>query len=79
MKIVQIGVVAVLLAAAVAYAGVGRPGSAHGSAPPATHGVTVTGNGLGQLGAGPRELFVRREHERRDGEAGVRGERTEGS
>jgi len=43
MKIVQIGVVAVLLAAAVAYAGVGRPGSAHGSAPPATHGVTVTG------------------------------------
>ena len=43
MKIAQIGVVAVLLAAAVAYAGVGRPGSAHGSAPPATHGVTVTG------------------------------------
>jgi uncharacterized protein YggE len=45
MKIVQIGVVAVLLAGAVAYAGVGRPGSAHGSAPPATHGVTVTGTG----------------------------------
>jgi uncharacterized protein YggE len=43
MRIVQIGVVATLLAAAVAYAGVGRPGSAQGSAPAPTRGVTVTG------------------------------------
>jgi uncharacterized protein len=43
MRIVQIGAIAALLAAAVAYTGVGRPGSAHGSAPLPTHGVTVTG------------------------------------
>jgi hypothetical protein len=43
MKIVQIGMVAALVAAAVAFVGVGRPGSAHGSAPPSGRGVTVTG------------------------------------
>ena len=56
MKIVQIGVVAVLLAAAVAYAGV-----AAGPVQPTarrrrqTHGVTVTGTGSVSFGAGPRE------------------------
>jgi uncharacterized protein len=45
MKIVQIGVVAALLAVAVAFAGVGRPGSAQGSAPASARGVTVTGTG----------------------------------
>jgi uncharacterized protein YggE len=43
MKIVQIGVVAALLAVAVAFAGVGRPGSARGSAVDTARGVTVTG------------------------------------
>jgi uncharacterized protein len=44
MKIVQIGVVAAAVAAAVAFAGVGRPDSARGSSP-STRGVTVTGTG----------------------------------
>jgi uncharacterized protein len=44
MKIVQIGVVAAVAAAAVAFAGVGRPDSARGSSP-STRGVTVTGTG----------------------------------
>jgi len=43
MSIVQIGMVAALLAAAVAFAGAGRPGSAQGSTSAPTHGVTVTG------------------------------------
>src|SRR5215218_226038 len=43
MKIVQIGAAAALLALAVAFAGVGRPGSAHGSATDTTRGITVTG------------------------------------
>jgi len=43
MKIVQISVVAVLLAVALAFAGVGLPGSAHGSAVEPSRGVTVTG------------------------------------
>ncbi|MDQ2910770.1 MAG: SIMPL domain-containing protein [Actinomycetota bacterium] len=43
MKIVQIGVVAALLAVALAFAGVGLPGSAHGSAVDTARGVTVTG------------------------------------
>jgi uncharacterized protein len=44
MKIVQIGAVAAALAAAVAFAGVGRPDSARGSSP-STPSVTVTGTG----------------------------------
>jgi uncharacterized protein len=44
MKIVQIGAAAALLAAVVAFAGVGRPDSASGSSP-STRGVTVTGTG----------------------------------
>jgi uncharacterized protein len=44
MKIVQIGVVAAVLAAIVAFAGVGRPESARGSSPE-TRSVTVTGSG----------------------------------
>jgi len=44
MRIVQIGIVAALLAAALAYVGVGRPDPAHGSAPSA-RSVTVTGTG----------------------------------
>lgn len=43
MKIFQIGVAAAVLAVAVAFAGVGRPGSAHGSEAAPTRGVTVTG------------------------------------
>jgi uncharacterized protein YggE len=42
MKLVQLAVVAGALAAAVAFAGVGRPDTAHGSAPD-TRSVTVTG------------------------------------
>jgi uncharacterized protein YggE len=44
MKLVQIGVVAAALAAAVAFGGVGRPESASGSSPE-TRSVTVTGTG----------------------------------
>jgi uncharacterized protein YggE len=44
MKIVQISLVAAAVAAAVAFAGVGRPDSARGSAPDA-RSVTVTGSG----------------------------------
>ena len=55
MKIVKIGVVAVLLAAAVAFAGVGRPEFAHGSAPSGDARRHGDRNGVGQLGAEPRE------------------------
>ena len=65
MKLVQIGVVAVLLAAAVAFAGVGRPGSPTALRRRRRTASPCTGTALGQLGAGPRELFVRRQHERR--------------
>jgi uncharacterized protein len=44
MKIVQIGAVAAVVAAGVAFAGVGRPDSASGSSP-STRSVTVTGTG----------------------------------
>jgi uncharacterized protein len=44
MKIVQIGAATVVLAAVVAFSGVGRPGSASGSLP-STRGLTVTGTG----------------------------------
>jgi uncharacterized protein len=44
MKIVQIGAVAAVVAAAVAFAGVGRPDSARGLSP-STRSVTVTGTG----------------------------------
>jgi uncharacterized protein len=44
MKIVQIGLIAAALTAAVAYAGVGRPEPAHGSSP-STRSVTVSGSG----------------------------------
>jgi uncharacterized protein YggE len=44
MKIVQIGAVAAVVAAAVAFAGVGRPDSASGSSP-STRSMTVTGSG----------------------------------
>jgi uncharacterized protein len=44
MKIVQIGLIAAAVAAAVAFAGVGRPDSARGSSPDA-RSVTVTGSG----------------------------------
>jgi uncharacterized protein len=43
MKIVQIGMIAGLLAVAVAFAGVGRPAPAHGSAADTARGVTVSG------------------------------------
>jgi uncharacterized protein len=42
MRLVQLALVAGVLAAAVAFAGVGRPDTAHGSAPD-TRNVTVTG------------------------------------
>jgi uncharacterized protein len=44
MKIVQIGAVAAVVAAAVAFAGVGRPDPARGSSPD-SRSVTVTGTG----------------------------------
>src|SRR5215218_2792225 len=53
MKIVQIGAIAALLAAAVAFAGVGRPGSAHGAEAAPTRGVTV--NGTADVRAVPNE------------------------
>lgn len=43
MKIVQIGMVAGLVAVVVAFVGVGRPGSAHGTPAPSSRGVTATG------------------------------------
>ena len=43
MKLARIGAVVALLAAAVALGAVVRPGSAHGSAPQPTDGITVTG------------------------------------
>jgi uncharacterized protein len=45
MKLVRIGAVVALLAAAVALGAVVRPGSAHGSAAAPTDGVTVDGEG----------------------------------
>ena len=42
MRLVQLTAIAAVLAAAVAFAGVGRPDAAHGSAPDA-RSVTVSG------------------------------------
>jgi len=45
MKLVSIAALAATLAVAVAFAGIGRPGAAHGSATPSGRTITVTGNG----------------------------------
>ncbi len=45
MKILSIAALAVALATAVAFAGVGRPGAAHGSSTPAGRTITVNGSG----------------------------------
>jgi uncharacterized protein YggE len=45
MKLARIGAVVALLAAAVAAGAVVRPGSAQGTAPPPTDGITVSGTG----------------------------------
>ena len=52
MKIVQIAAVAAVVAAAVAFAGVGRPDSARGLSP-STRSVTVTVTGTGSVDAVP--------------------------
>ena len=44
-RLALIAALAGLLAAAVALAGVGRPGAAHGSPAPSGRGITVTGTG----------------------------------
>jgi uncharacterized protein len=48
MKFVQIGVVAALLATAIAVVAVVRPSSARGSATQVTDGITVNGTGTGR-------------------------------
>ncbi len=45
MKIITIAAVAAVLATAAAFAGVGRPGAAHGSATPAGRTINVSGTG----------------------------------
>src|SRR6266511_992438 len=52
-RLAQIVALAALLAAAVALAGVGRPGPAHGSSAPGGRGITV--NGTGTAAAVPDE------------------------
>jgi uncharacterized protein len=47
-RLVPIAALAALLAIAVALAGVGRPGAAHGSPAPSGRGITVTGTGTTQ-------------------------------
>ena|SRR5919201_857643 len=44
-RLALIGALAALLGAAVVFAGVGRPGAAHGSPAPGGRGITVTGTG----------------------------------
>jgi uncharacterized protein YggE len=57
MKLLSIAVLAMALATAVAFAGVGRPGAAHGS--PAPSGRTITVNGTGTArGAPDSALFT---------------------
>jgi uncharacterized protein len=57
MKILSIAAVAAVLAAAVAFAGVGRPGAAHSSATPAGRTITVNGTGTAR-GAPDTALFT---------------------
>jgi uncharacterized protein len=49
MKIVSITALAALLAAALALAGVGRPGAARGSAAPGARTITVNGSGTARV------------------------------
>ena len=75
MRLVQLTLVAGALAAAVAFAGVGRPDTAHGSAPDA-RSVTVTGTASVQAvpnraGFSAGVVTERRGH----GAGGARGQR----
>jgi uncharacterized protein YggE len=49
MKLASIAALAVLVAVAIALSGVGRPGTAHGSAAPSVRTITVNGSGTGRL------------------------------
>ena len=49
MRIASIAALAALVAAAIALAGVGRPGAAHGSAGPSPRTITVSGSGTARV------------------------------
>ena len=57
MRILSIAALAAVLAIAVAFAGVGRPGAAHGSSDPAVRTITVNGSGTAR-GAPDTALFT---------------------